>query len=111
MFAVCQKTYTTRKPITVRSKISSSYRSDSSGLKGASKARTELRRPEPLDAGSTRTGCISERVRTAPIGSADEGAMLSKGVASMISHVLMQAETLPTRANSIDRQFPEFNDA
>ena len=39
--------------------------------------RTALSRPEPDAAGSTGTACVSETTRAAPMGSAEDGAMLS----------------------------------
>lgn len=72
-----REAYMTRKPTTLRSRISSSYLSDSSGLSGASSARTAFRRPDPLCDGSTTTGCISDMIRVPPIGSAEVGAMVS----------------------------------
>ena len=71
-------TYTAMKPMTVRSKISSSYRSFSSGLNGANTARIELRRPDPGIEGSIWTGCISETLRDAPMGKAEDGAMVAE---------------------------------
>ena len=67
--------YMTRKPVTLRSKISSSYLSDSSALSGASSARTAFNKPDPVCAGSMRTGCISDKMRVPPIGRAEDGAM------------------------------------
>jgi len=67
--------YKTRNPITFRSKISSSYFSDASGLSGASSARTAFNKPDPLCEGSMRTGCISDKIRVPPIGRAEDGAM------------------------------------
>jgi hypothetical protein len=46
-YDVKQVTYTTRNPVTVRSRISSSYLSFSSGFGGARSARIALRSPEP----------------------------------------------------------------
>ena len=65
----------TRNPTAGKSRISSSYRSFSSSLKGASKARTLLSSLAPLDAGSINAGCISDKARAAPMGNAEEGAM------------------------------------
>lgn len=65
----------TRNPVTLRSKISSSYLSASFGLSGASSARTAFSNPEPLWVGSMRTGCISDNIRVPPIGRAEEGAI------------------------------------
>ena len=72
----------TRNPTAGKSRISSSYRSFSSSLKGASKARTLLYSLALLDAGSSNVGCISDRVRTAPMGKAEEGAMDSEHAVS-----------------------------
>ena len=70
-------TYTMRNPTTVKSSISSSYLSFSSGFGGARSARTQLSRPEPGDAGSTRAGCISDTTRVAPTGNTSDGAIFS----------------------------------
>jgi len=68
----------TRNPTAGKSRTSSSYRSFGSSLKGASKARTLLNSLAPLDAGSSKVGCNSDRMRVAPMGKAEEGAMDSE---------------------------------
>jgi len=65
----------TTNPVTFRSKISSSYLSESSELSGASSARTAFNNPDALCAGSMRTGCISDNIRVPPIGRAEDGAI------------------------------------
>lgn len=70
-------TYTTTSPSTVKSRISSSYLSFSSGLNGAMIARSLFSNPDPGRLGSTEMGCISDTTRFAPIGSAEAGAMAS----------------------------------
>lgn len=66
-----------------KSRISSSYRSSSSSLKGASKARTLLNSLALPDAGSSSVGCISDRMRAAPMGKAEEGAIDSERASSV----------------------------
>jgi hypothetical protein len=63
--------------MTVKSSISSSYLSFSSGFGGARSARTQLSNPDPGDAGSTRVGCISDTARVAPKGNTSDGAIVS----------------------------------
>lgn len=78
-----RKTHMTINPTAGKSRISSSYRSFSSSLKGASKARTLLNSLALLDAESTNVGCISDRVRAAPMGNAEEGAIDSERASSV----------------------------
>lgn len=72
--------------MTLKSNISSSYLSFSSGFCGASNARTQLSKPEPGDAGSTREGCISDTTRVAPTGNTSDGAILSDRFLSLRQH-------------------------
>lgn len=77
------------KPTAGRSRISSSYLSDSSGFGEESRARTALYNPERGCAGSTSKGCISETTLVAPMGSADVGAIFSVNNQPNINHWLL----------------------
>lgn len=70
-------THMTMKHTTCRSRISSSYCSDSSVFGSDSTARTALYNPDPGCAGFVIMGCISDTARVAPMGNADAGAIVS----------------------------------
>ena len=66
-------------------------------------ARTALYRPDPPTVGSTTSGCISETTRAAPMGRAEDGAIVSERMDTFSNKVRINPTNPHLRRSDISR--------